>query len=364
MAYSNIDVGWIEYPWLTTYHHVGWAGTYPTLDASGEFISWCGPVSEAGTITDVVITINSTTVAGDLDIRIETVDSGGLPSGTLWDTNTEGTISLLTSDDFVVKTCTLTAGAVVSANDFIAVKIRANASSTPTVQLVCTQQQQTGMPYRCYDLGTPTKDIYPPMIHLQFSDGSLMRQQFGLETIADANYDFFDNTNVLGIKFQLPFDATIKGFWFTADINADATCRLYAPDGSTILRSQDVYYGVVRSAGDPYPRHMIFNSDVNLKARTWYRIGLISGSATSSTIYTPGILTETNFGTGWFMDQAEELSNMIQHTESDDDTPSGEGSWTDTPTKICTIGVIITNISEYAEEVGPTYFFVPQQIFV
>jgi len=348
MAFTNLDVNWLEFPKIASYQQSGIPLTdTKVLDASGEYYAWCGPVHKAGTITQVGFTIRDLVADGDADIRVETLNSSGQPSGTLWDTNTEVTVSLTSADDASVKWVTLTSGASVSTNDWIAVKVRANASSTPNLRLRAFDIWQAGTPYGVLDVGTPSSDLVSPPIYPKYSDGDLVRTPQPLLNAPNQN-QFFSNAKIVGNKFRLPFDATVKGFWLNADINADATFRLYDSDGSTVLASQNVYYGVVRAAGDVYPRWMIFDSDVSLSANTWYRIGLVSGSATTSYI------SKTNIPSGytgltncWWIDPDDPYA-ACYHTEASSGTPTGEGDWTDTTSQVCYIGVIITEISEYA----------------
>jgi hypothetical protein len=354
MAYSNVDVGWIEYPSLATYQSINPNYASYQLDASGEYLAWVGPVPDSGTITQIGVGVTWVFSAGDIDVRVETVDTGGLPSGTLKGTNTDVTVSVSSADNYSVKWVTLTSGASVSPNDWIAIKVRANSASTPNVVVNTTDDWQLGTPYTAYDTGTPTKVATDyPNICARYSDGSLMRTVSALmvPTSASDDSDAFTNANVLGNRFKLPFDANCIGFSFIADINADSTIRLYDSDGSTVLKSTTIYSAMARADASPYPRHMVFGSDQTLSANTWYRIGLISNDATSSEVYCMNQLEESTYGGTWWIDQAEGVAE-VYHTESSSGTPTGDGDWTNSAGQICYVSVLLDEIS--GEQVPPT----------
>lgn len=347
MAFTNLDLGYAEFPKLATFQEGNPGYINRVLDAAGEYVAWCGPCSDSGTITQIGVPVHSVTVGGDIDVRVETLDGSGFPSGTLFDTNTEATVTISSADNYSTKWVTLTAGAAVSLNTWIAVKIRANSSSVPNANFRTVSMWQLGVPYQAYNTGTPSLSEDLPLITMRYSDGSLLRQPQGLLSPIDIlmSVDAFTNGNVLGNRFRLPFDASVRGFWLNGDLNADATVRLYDSDGSTVLKSLTVYSALAREDAVGYPRWMSFASDQELNANTWYRIGIVSNDATSSSLSIYQQLTETNYGGSWWMDQAENVA-AAQLTEASSGSPTGEGDWSNTASQIAFIGVIMDKLTE------------------
>jgi len=348
MAFTDLDVNWLEFPKIASYQQGVVSTTSITLDASGEYIAWCGPVQKAGTITQIGVSLRTVSVSGDLDFRLETLNSSGEPSGTLFDTNTDTTVSVSSADDYTVVWATLTNGATVSVNGWVAAKIRANSASTPTILHSSLAVWQAGTPYLVYNTGAATKSLTNPQIFLKYSDGDVVRTPLPLHfresTTMTASVD---NAKVAGNKFRLPFDATVKGFWLSGKFQSDAIVKLYDSDGSTVLQSQNMYSAVVRSDGDSYPRWMIFDSDVELKGETWYRVGITGGAwLPKDTLELQGIPSGyTGLTNSWWIDPDDPYA-ACYHTEASSGTPTGEGDWTDTTSQVCYMGVIITDISE------------------
>src|SRR3990167_3397480 len=92
-------------PTLTTTTYV--------IDAAAEKVAIVVAASTAKDIHKVHVRTGTVTTGDTVDVRIETVDSAttGDPTGTLWQTNTNGALVIADGDDSVWKSVTLTADA-------------------------------------------------------------------------------------------------------------------------------------------------------------------------------------------------------------------------------------------------------------
>lgn len=110
--------------------------TCSTLDGANDAFMWCGDAPATGNLTDFYFRIGTTSVTSgplNFDGRVETV-SNGRPTGTLFNTNTNGAISIGDTDDNTWKTCTLTAAASVTrGTSLIGLVVKAPGSGTFSV---------------------------------------------------------------------------------------------------------------------------------------------------------------------------------------------------------------------------------------
>lgn len=85
------------------------------------------------TVASLTFRTGTVTTGNTMEVRIETV-SNGRPSGTLWATNTNGTVVIADNDDGVWKTVTFTAAADIEPGQLFAI-VFINSSGTPNLNL-------------------------------------------------------------------------------------------------------------------------------------------------------------------------------------------------------------------------------------
>lgn len=103
-----------------------------TADAANEKAAAIFQCPIAGSFTDFAVrtqTVSVTSGPLNFDFRLETV-SAGLPTGSLFGTNSNATVSVATTDDNVWKTATLTTPPTVAVGDYMAIVVKAPGSGT------------------------------------------------------------------------------------------------------------------------------------------------------------------------------------------------------------------------------------------
>jgi hypothetical protein len=193
------------------------------LDAAGEKQAWALRPPRAGNIAKVGLRIDAVTTAQDLDIRCETLDGSGNPTGTLWNLNGTGanpkaTITPTAATWFWAD---LTDDAIVTLADIISFVVQwtgtvGNLTVNSTSALL---GRLTGLPYSmAFVTGAWVKATSSPIVGLEYSDG----QRYYVHTapltfLDDIQYvlgaEGVDNDEV-GNRFVLPFRAECSGVMF------------------------------------------------------------------------------------------------------------------------------------------------------
>lgn len=256
------------------------------------------------------------------EFRLETVDAAtGLSTGTLIGTNTNGTILLNTTG---WKTVTLTADAVLTAGQYLAMIVKAPAANFGDIRLGSFSDDQVLFPYA---LAAPSAG--------SVQTGSLLA---ALET--DTNVvlplDLFPISSITGraintgtavkrgaIRFRLPVPARVSGWHLWADLDGDFDVVFYDSDGvtATTLYTFDKDR---RGSTGPNAQRIKFTTPKTLLANTWYRVAIVPSSATSVTFYTMDVNAAKYL-------QARPGGEDI-HYSTAGGVPSAEGDWTQVTT--------------------------------
>jgi hypothetical protein len=304
-----------------------------TLDASGEYHAVVCQAVEDMALSHVGFRTNGATGSPTAEIRIETVDaSTGLPTGTLWDTNTNVTTGTLTAATFAM--FALTATATIPKGSIFAVKVQ-YASGTSFV-LMDFPQWSNGGGYSVVNTGTPTIGSDFSMCWGLGSSATQLYQMRSLLPVSGASGETFNNTNGArrGAKFQIPFGCRLLG------------ARVYGGSGAS---SGDFNFGIWDDAGNEvgssitsrdashffnqgvaYGNELIFDNPPNIAANTNYRFAL---EPTSSTNVSFSHLTVTAAGL---------RSGLPGGARSHLTTYTTGGGWVDTATtSVPTIDFIV-----------------------
>lgn len=126
----------------SSYGNVGLANNSLTFDSSTDRIAYVGRSPITDSIASVYFRTGTVTTGNTMEVRIETV-ANGRPTGTLWNTNTNGTVVVADSDDNVWKTVTLTAAASLTPGQEFAIVMQ-NSSGTPNMGLTAPSTGQPG----------------------------------------------------------------------------------------------------------------------------------------------------------------------------------------------------------------------------
>lgn len=292
-----------------------------TIDASGEKAALVFQAPESAVIRTILFRTAVVTTGGTVDVRVETVDATtGDPTGTLAGTNTNVSVAIASSDDNVVKTATLTADATLTRGTLYAVVIVAGSPGNINIATFDIEATAVGFPYS--DLFTASWVKQPRRILVALLTNAGVGYQLPGVTLFDVlterNYSNASTPDVWGIRFQVPFPCTVRGFWLTCELDGDATVKLYDSDGVTVLTSLALDTNQRTSTSELTNRY-VFPADVSLAKDTYYYLGLEPSSATSVGFYTASLPSLASMG-AWD-------GGALIHAVSAKD-PSGTGSWT------------------------------------
>lgn len=259
----------------------------------------CAP--KTGTISKihVISSTVSTAPTADYDIRLETVDAGdGFPTGTLFDTNTNGALTIIAGDDDEWLPVTLTSGASVTRGEILAVVFVPPASpDNGAVWWAYYGDASYGFPYGATYTGAVwLKANLNPLVLLEYSDGSIPRIPNCFPWTSTSNFGaiYSDSTTPhRGNRFKLRKAAEIVGVWVLCDMDAaDITMTLYSGiadvEKTTVLKKH--HSGGTGGAYTQYAGY--FSTAFNAAADTLYRVVARNNYATASG--TPIALTSVN----------------------------------------------------------------------
>lgn len=337
----------VAVPELLLYHGAAASSTSSAylLDAAGEKAALVLQAPKAGTIDRLGFVTGTLTTGDTVDVRLETVGTDGNPSGSLWATNTNGSVAVAAASTGYE--ATLTAGATVDRDDFLAVVIV--NGSTPGNFLVA------GM--------TPLLGSGPPN-GAQFTSGAWSRSPTAIPTVwiryNDGSYAYIPGVlpgtvttspalsststpDEIGMKITVPAACKVGGLWaFSADTSTpDLTAKLYDSGGS-VLESVVIDGDYVSLSSPALKVHRLrFDTEVNLAAGDVVRATLLLTTTTSFSV--PRILSLISDSAA----TAYPHGGAAVGTERTDG-----GSWTDDTDRLYPVGLILTAIDNGASTGG------------
>jgi hypothetical protein len=272
-------------------------GNLTTLTSAGHYWSYILCAREAMTISHVAFRAGTVAGAPTLDVRIETVDPAtGLPSGTLWGTNTNLSDGVaIVSNTNIIKA--LTASASIAAGQLFCVKIEFVTGTSFILQMMGSSATpyDSSLPYTVFTTGTPTKAAlnHTGSIGLGSSATSFY-QVPGLTPVSAVASNTFNNTNAAkrGLRFTPPMKCRVIGLrWFGANAVGDVNAAIYDDTTGTAVEvgsSSTAFDGDVNaaSASPNRPFVVYFDNPVTCNAGTTYRAAIEPSSATNTNLYT------------------------------------------------------------------------------
>jgi hypothetical protein len=255
-----------------------------TLDGAGEYSAVVLCARETMTISHVAVTILSPSGSPTADIRIETVDaSTGLPSGTLWATDTNIVTGTLTAGTNVHE---LTEPASIAAGQIFCVKIAYNSGTSFQVLSISRRGPAAGnLPYVVINTGSPAKSVLINQHCLGLGSSSTTFYAVpGLLNVASIGGGSFNNTNGArrGLRFTAQFNCRCVGIcgFFTNGVG-DYNAILMSDAGSELSSSSTAFEGDASGAGQNAMSWIYFDNPVTLTAGTTYRAVIEPSSATN-----------------------------------------------------------------------------------
>lgn len=314
-----------------------------TLDAAGEYVAYVFVAREDMTVSHVGFRAATSTGSPTIEVRIETVDGAtGLPSGTLWATNTNGTTGTLSSNTNPLQA--LTASASITKGQVFCVKIAYASGTSQAISQVgnVAANFNTNLPYQVTNTGTPTKgflNLSVAQIALG-SSSTTFYQIPGAWPISAAAAGTFNNTNGAkrGLRFTLPMNARIIGVrWFNGSQIGDYTVGIYTGDasGTEVDNSVTAFEGDITGASPNGVMTAYFDNAVSATAGTAYRVAI---EPTTSTNVNVNTLT---------LPSSDYFSAMPTGTTAAY-TSLVSGTWTDSTTQIPLMEIIIDQVDNGA----------------
>lgn len=323
------------------------SGSTGTLSASGHYVSYVFCARESMTLSHVAFRTITVANSPTVEVRIETVDTTtGLPTGTLWATNTNVTSGVLSSNTNVI--AALTASATITKGQIFCVKFLWGAVATSTLQIgnnSATNLFGSALPYQVINTGSVTKGglgTNMPNIALGNSATTFYYVPGCFPITTNAN-GAFNNTNSAkrGIKFTVPFKCRVIGIrWYNANSVGDFNAVLYDNQGTPAeLGSSSTFYEGDATAAANGVVSAYFDNAVTMNAGDTGRAVIEPTTATNVTVGTftlhsadfygswPGgaTATYTTFATATWTDSTTQLPFMDILIDQLDDGASVSG---------------------------------------
>lgn len=278
---------------------------------------------KTGNITNIGFLASVFTTQADIDVRIETINTSGDPSGTLWAANTNVAYSVLSTG--WKETAALTASAAVVAGDLIAVVFANPATGSPSWALASVfgnagANMGANLPYCDYLATVWTHQERIPIIALKYDDGTYESYPcLPPSAITSVAFNSGSAANIIGAKFRFPFPTRAIGCWVYMLLAANADLILYA-DGSpgTELMNISLDSNKKRISSGHILR-LLFDAPVSIAKDTWYRLALKPTTVTNIGLY------HMDANSLAIVDSMEMGQNFLYST-------SAGGAWTDTTT--------------------------------
>lgn len=305
-------------------------------DANGEKFAMIIQAPKTGTISKIGWRTGTVTTGNTVDVRVETVSAtDGNPTGTLWSTTTNIGVSVVNADDDKWFLSTLTSGAAVVQGNLIAIVLSVPASTNLNFVAV-TRPYVLNFPYVSHFAGGAwTKDSKAPCLALEYNDGNYYQIPGCLpySSLVSATFDTTTDPSEYALKFQLPFNADLAGFWYGFSKEQNVTVRLY-DSANTIRATRTLVSADYGTKTVGLYDHAFFSSVVRVKKNTVYRLGVAASTTTPSltamkgTCNSTGIMAALDCGANFHL-SARKGQNF---------------SWVDTATARPYLGLILSKI--------------------
>lgn len=306
---------------------VGNAPSYSSLliDAVGEKVGAIVTAPKTGNIARFGFCLGNTVTGSTVDCRVETVTgTPGVPSGTLWGTNTNGAVVIAAGDDNTSKLATLTAAAAVTKGDVIALVVDQSDGNT---NVHCFGDENPHLPYSLAHSAVAwfIQTFRAPCVWVEYDDNTVL-PCFGcypFHLINSATINTGSTPDVVGMRFQLPFPARITGAWCWIELDGDATVKLVSTayhqvNGTGILASKALSNSNRATTG-PGLFYVDFTATYDIAANTDYRLIIEPSTTTNMVVYNgscSSLLQMDGYPGG----------SLWPYTSAKD--PTADGSWT------------------------------------
>lgn len=315
-------------------------GGITTVSSAGHYHAYIFCAKEDMTISHVSFRAGAATGSPTIEVRIETVDATGFPSGTLWATDTNGTSGTITTNSNPL--VALTAAASITKGQVFCVKLAYASGTSQVISQISTFMMPIGhggLTYQVANTGTPTKSpLTTNCAAIALGSSSTNFYQVpGAIPASAVTASTFNNTNAAkrGLRFTIPMNCRAIGMrWYNANASGDYNAALYSDAGSELSSSSTAFDGDHNAAGNNGPLTVYFDNTVTLTAGTTYRIAIEPTSATNVVVATITLVSANYRG-------ASPAGTTAHYTTF------ASSSWTDTATdQITLMDLIIDQIED------------------
>lgn len=259
---------------------VGSAGN-PVPDASGEYFGMAIYAFEDMAISHVGVKMHAVSGSPTIDLRVETIDAAtGLPTGTLWATNTNIVTGTLTTSWTVHA---LTATANITKGSWFFIKYLYNSGTSFTPAAISGGIAELQFNYGVTNTGTPTKNAFITPISLGSSSTDMYYIGGGYGPYSGNSTLSINNSNGArsGMRFQVPFKCEAHGL-ATFHLTNDADLVLYDDAGSAISGASASWDASAAGPGSNIVRSVgVFTTPATLDVNTWYRAAVVPTSGSN-----------------------------------------------------------------------------------
>lgn len=291
---------------------------------------------KTGNITHVNFRTVSVSAPETIQIRLETIDSSGVPTGTLINANATGSqTSPVANTNYETA---LTGSVPVTKGQLFAV-VFSCPSGTPNVQfsrLTTPYASMTNFPYAASFNGTVwTKLANVPIIALKYDDNTYPYLDGCYPPMVMSATNFNTTTAAFdeaGNLFTVPFQCRVVGTWtYVATAAGTFDSVIYDSSDNVLASSTDLLNQALVVSGAS--RMNLFNTPIILEPNTQYRV------TTKST-------NTTNVSTRFLTFDSTAIQEVTGVQDFTYTQRKGSGAWTDTANKRALIGLVIDQVNE------------------
>lgn len=296
-------------------------GAAYTNDASGEKTAVDFTVRRGGAIRRIVVSFRFVTTGDTANVRIESPDANGMPSGSLWAANCNGTMTIASTDDnLLIESNDLTSDCNVSAGDNIRLVIERGAvAGNWGLNINQDALMEYDFTYSSNTTAGWVKNQRPATMFIKYSDGTYEVDNYyhiyGDTNLTNITFNNTSNPNFYGNKITVPFDAKVIGANLFLDADGDSVVNV--SNGSQVYLATCTFTTTHRSVTSVNQSRCYFNTSVNVSSGTPFYIFHRPTTSTSATIYTYGA---NNFSDLALLDGFSVYLSTAQN-------PSSSASW-------------------------------------
>jgi hypothetical protein len=236
---------------------------------------------KTGNIRYIGICCSAVSGSPAVDLRAETINAtSGLPTGTLWGTNTNVNYSPVSTGAFVWTQ--MTADAAVTAGQLIAAVVAYVSGTSATVNFRFGLGINTG-PYSCQaTAGTYSFQNQPPCVCFKYDDGTIIEGGGCPNSTSQAIFNSGSNPNEHATVFTPAIACVCNGVaWYSGgmDASAGATVSIYSGTNTTPMTNGSITFSGNTAMNNVGIIRANFPASISLIANQTYRVAVKATSA-------------------------------------------------------------------------------------